>query len=386
MHAYRYVFKLIAVCFLILPLTGCWDIKEVQDMNYVTAIGIDYEDGQYVVYTQMLDFTKVAKTETGKSDKPAQVWVSKTKGKTINWAVDQVYNSSQRRTVWSHVSSIVISDKVMQSAVLPKLDSIGRYQEVRMTPWVFGTSHSIEELFNAQAFFNMSPLFTILHEPIDQFNQRSVIAPIRYFDFLADLTEPGYTGMLPSLSIDTETWSTGDKRDPKMSINGGYCLYDEKINGFLAVKDLDGLRWMQKETKRSPLLVTDGGIQSVVALSTPKIRTKLSFVQGEPKFHIHVKLHGNVVEVSEDVSKTELEKSAANAVKEEILATFYKGMDTQSDVYSLEHLVFKQNPAAWKRLKQASGMSTIINKQSLESVMVDVHLEHTGMKLLPRKD
>ncbi|MCM3492258.1 MULTISPECIES: Ger(x)C family spore germination protein [Paenibacillus] len=386
MHAHRYLFKLIAVCCLILPLTGCWDIKEVQDMNYVTAIGIDYEDGQYVVYTQMLDFTTVAKAETGKSENPAQVWISKTKGKTINWAVDQVYNSSQTRTVWSHVSSIVISDKVLKSAILPKLDSIGRYQEVRMTPWVFGTSHSIEELFNTRAFFNMSPLFTILHEPIDQFNQRSIIAPIRYFDFLADLTEPGYTEMLPSLSIDTETWSTMDKRDPKMSINGGFSLYDEKLSGFLDIKDLDGLRWMQKETKRSPLLVTDGGIKGVVVLKNPKIKTQLTFVKGEPKFRIHVRLNGNVVEVSEDVSKTELEKSAANVVKEEILATFYKGMDTQSDVYSLEHLVFKQNPAAWKRLKQASGMSTIINKQSLESVMVDVHLEHTGMKLLPRKD
>ena len=66
-------------------LTGRWDIKEIQDINYITAIGIDQQDGNFVVYTQMMDFTSVAKIDSGKSDKPSQIWTSKTKGKPWTW-------------------------------------------------------------------------------------------------------------------------------------------------------------------------------------------------------------------------------------------------------------------------------------------------------------
>nr|MDH3164158.1 hypothetical protein [Bacillus licheniformis] len=49
--------------FLLLTLTGCWSRYEVQNMNYATAVGIDYVDGQYTMYLQLLDFSTVAKLE-----------------------------------------------------------------------------------------------------------------------------------------------------------------------------------------------------------------------------------------------------------------------------------------------------------------------------------
>ncbi|MFK9116608.1 hypothetical protein ACJEBK_06925 [Peribacillus frigoritolerans] len=48
---------------LFLFLSGCWDEKTIQDFHYITAIGIDFKDGEYIVYTQLVDFAAVAKTE-----------------------------------------------------------------------------------------------------------------------------------------------------------------------------------------------------------------------------------------------------------------------------------------------------------------------------------
>lgn len=45
------IIKLMWLIVLLHLLTGCWDIKEIQDINYITAIGIDQEDGNFVVYT-----------------------------------------------------------------------------------------------------------------------------------------------------------------------------------------------------------------------------------------------------------------------------------------------------------------------------------------------
>nr|WGE04790.1 hypothetical protein P5640_19930 [Bacillus subtilis] len=49
--------------FLLLTLTYCWSRYEVQNMNYATAVGIDYVDDQYTLYVQLLDFSTVAKLE-----------------------------------------------------------------------------------------------------------------------------------------------------------------------------------------------------------------------------------------------------------------------------------------------------------------------------------
>ena len=41
---------------LLLFLTSCTDIKEVQNLNYVTAIGVDFRDGEYIGYIQLISF------------------------------------------------------------------------------------------------------------------------------------------------------------------------------------------------------------------------------------------------------------------------------------------------------------------------------------------
>jgi len=46
-----------------LLLSGCWDVYEAQRMYYVDGLGIDYKDGQYVIYMQLINFTNVAKFE-----------------------------------------------------------------------------------------------------------------------------------------------------------------------------------------------------------------------------------------------------------------------------------------------------------------------------------
>ncbi|MGW8821663.1 Ger(x)C family spore germination protein [Paenibacillus lautus] len=380
------IIKLIWLTVMLIMLTGCWDIKEIQDMNYITAIGIDQEDGDFVVYTQMMDFTAVAKTETGKAEKPPQVWTSKTRGKTFDMAVNAIYDSAQVRTSWSHISCILISDTVLKSKVLTKLDTIGRYQEIRMTPWVYGTNESIEQLFNVPAFFNLSPLNTIAHEPSEEYKQRSYIVPIRYFDFMALITEPASTVLLPNLSIDKGTWSLNQKENPKLVINGVYAISEVVSKGFFPNDKLTGLRWMEPDTKRSHVMITNksGKYAANVVLSNPKVRKELSIVNGMPRFRINVKLGGNVVEALDDMNKTEMENQAAAEVREEIISTYKNGIASKTDLYSLEHVLFKKDTRLWKKIHQSSVQP--MDAGSLETVHVEVHLDHAGMKLLPHQD
>ena len=69
----------------VLLLSGCWDVTEPQRMYYVDGIGIDYKDGQYEIYMQIINFANVAKTE-GPSPQGAQSEIGFAKGKTMEEA------------------------------------------------------------------------------------------------------------------------------------------------------------------------------------------------------------------------------------------------------------------------------------------------------------
>src|SRR5690606_32662612 len=98
----KQIFNRLLFLFIILT-AGCSDIKEIQEMNYATAIGIDYRDHQYVAYVQFVSLFDVSNVE-GATTKEPDIWVSQSTGNTLNNALYQLYNTAQEKVIWSHVS------------------------------------------------------------------------------------------------------------------------------------------------------------------------------------------------------------------------------------------------------------------------------------------
>ncbi|MFB9275855.1 Ger(x)C family spore germination protein [Cohnella cellulosilytica] len=367
---------------LLLLLGGCWDIKEIENINYVAAIGIDVEERQYVVYAQMLDFTSVAKMETGKSDKTAQIWVGKAKGPTLDLAINKLYDTTQQRTMWSHVTTIIVSENALRAQALLRDDLIGRFEEFRHTSWIYGAKGSIEKLLIAHPFFNVSALNTISHEPLEVHEQKSFIDPVRYMSFMSEVTEPASTVLLPALAIESHTWRKNGKTDPKQFIDGAFTVSEGKYSGPLGNKQLTGLRWTDKNTYRSPLVVEKNGeAAAVLSLENPQIKWSVAFADGLPKYRLRVTMNGNVTETLNDISRDEIVNWAAEKVRSEIVDTYRAGIRRQIDVYNLNHLLFKRHPKRWSRFK--SEERPVLNEDSLDRVDVHIHLNHAGMRMLP---
>lgn len=90
---------LILVMVLTTLLAGCWDVKAPERMLYIHAMGLDYKDGKYEVYAQIIDFTTTAKNEQPVTDVP-QAEVGHASGKTINEAVFNLYHSMDSAVLW----------------------------------------------------------------------------------------------------------------------------------------------------------------------------------------------------------------------------------------------------------------------------------------------
>lgn len=367
-----------------LLLTGCWDIKDPQDVHYVTAVAFDYEDEQYVVYAQMIDFSSVTSPESDKPTNKLPVYVGKGTGDTVASAYNDLYNASQLRTFHGHVGAIVFGEKLLKRGIGNILDLLTRYHEFRYTAWVFGSRESLEEVLSASPFFNLSPIASLLHQPQELYKQKSIVAPKMLRELVTDIREPGRTAHLPSLGLDQSIWKESMKPTDLLVYNGIFTLHSYECNGFFPVDDLRGLRWLTPSTQRSPLTLRDGNnVYSDLSLRHPKVKIRAEIQDNKITYRLQTKLKANVIEVIQPIDEREMEELAAEQVTQEILATYQKAYEQGVDLFQLEHALYVQHNRWWQ--EHIKGRKLVLPAPEELNIEVDVNVSTSGKLKLQTK-
>ncbi|AZN38625.1 Ger(x)C family spore germination protein [Paenibacillus albus] len=350
----------------LLLLSGCWDMKTMQNLIYPIALGIDYKNNQYEAYVQTANFSYVAKTESGTGSGP-KVSIGKSTGKTVGAALASIVETSQRRVYWSNVRCYVFTASALKAGGTEYFDTLKRYRENRYTPWVFGTRESLEDILKAQAFFNMSPMMNITNEPEDNYRQRSMFRPIMALEYQVNLNEPGRTTLIPILSLAKKAWQTETAPDPKLKISGMFIISEKTFKGGLAKKQLMGLRWMDNHTERTPVETKSA------SLSIDSVKHKISYELrgGKPFFTIKVKAAGNNVELNNpQASEKMIGKEAEQQIASEIRRSYLAGLKLGVDLYSFKNKLFQKKYPNWNKVE--------LDADSLAKIDVSVYVQHEG--------
>ncbi|WP_051620285.1 Ger(x)C family spore germination protein [Paenibacillus sp. UNC451MF] len=364
-----------------LLLSGCWNSTDIDNVDYVNAIGIDYsnEEKQYQVYLQLLSFDKVAKSEQGMNMSPTPVWIAVGKGKSYAEAIEKITVESQRRLFWGHVTSLIIGESLLEKGeITTTLQSLFRFYELRYTMWVFGTSDPITEIFQATPNFERSRLRLMMHTPKDNYKQRSYIAPIRLNDFLASYYEPVQSLLLPSITVGKEVWRKNNEPVDSLRYNGVYSFWQQKKTGFFPVEKVKGLRWMDRKTNRAPVTIKEGGKNVAGArLRKPRFAVKINEEGGKPSFDIHVIVKGAISELSEQVPESVLIRQLQSMVEQEIRETYSNGVKQKTDLLGLGKHLYDRSTSKY-RMYADKGDMFLLTPESLRNVRVEVELTSAG--------
>lgn len=382
----RLATRFVAALLFVLSLTGCWDIKTVQDVNYFTGLGIDYVDRKYVVYIQQLDFSNIAKTDGGNSDKKSASLIGQASGDSLSEAVMELYKTVQQSVFWGHLGTIVLSEQLLKSETIVEIfDALLRSPEIRMTPWIFGTKDKIGDIFNAYAFFHMSPYNTLLYAPVSSYRQKSVIIPKRLYEFSKEFREPGATVLLPSLTISRKTWRVEEKPEPKLEMNGYYAMHNEKYVDLFTIEQVQGLKWMRSDTSISRLMLKqDGKPLATLQIGSPKPHISIAGGSGtNPRMMFSVRLKAEVLELWQEATESELEKAANEKVRGDILATYRQGLRSKADLFNVEHQLYRYHYRQWKQQDRGGHIEWL--QSTAPEIRVDVQISDTGVYKLNRK-
>ncbi|WP_405079117.1 Ger(x)C family spore germination protein [Paenibacillus chitinolyticus] len=361
---------------ILLLLTGCWNSKDIQTMAYAAALGIDYANGKYITYVQVLNFSNIAKSENNQIGTRIPIWVGRGEGKTLSESLTSIYSTSQLRLFWGHVKAVVVSEALMRKGLPDVYDMLNRYREIRYNILFYGTNKPLDKLLSQTSLLNFSPVESLLTRPEQYYSQKSLILPVYGYKFIADLNESGNSTMLPSLTANSVVWEEDQSKVSLYEINGAYFFNDYKYAAWLSQEDLKGARWLQTKLERTPLDAPKDHPMAALILENPKYTVRARLVNDQVRFSILLEIDAFIDELREQVTEPEIEAAAQKEIKKEILASFHKGVDKRVDVLKLSETLYRKYPDVWKT--HFKGKEFPLDPDSIEKVDVKVDITHAG--------
>ncbi|MGO4109332.1 Ger(x)C family spore germination protein [Paenibacillus sp. YAF4_2] len=329
---------------------GCWDEVNLQDVTYISAIGVDYVDEHFVVYAQMISFGVIAKQE-GAPPPGSPIWVGKHEGDTNLAAIFNLMDSSQYKLSLNHLKSVVIHERAF-SEIEQIIDSLNRLSSTRFNSLVFGTKTDINDLFTMDMLFNKTPLTTPLYAPHIENNQNSYVVPMTLQTLVRGALEPAMTVKLPSLSLLPDDWENNKKMLKFLTINGTFLFNEKKSAGFVSREKSKGLIWTSEGFKRSLVPIRVDDQRASVIIDSAKSKIKVKWDNNKPQFVLKTSLTGHLIEASTDFTDQELRSHVEQVVKAQLEDTYLKGLAMNADLYDLEHELYRHKNKEWKRLVQ----------------------------------
>ncbi|MBS8267070.1 Ger(x)C family spore germination protein [Mesobacillus boroniphilus] len=369
----KYIFSIIIGC---LMLTGCSNVKNIQDLTYIVAIGMDFdpEKEEYTAYLQGLNFANVAKTEGGRPTEPIPIFIASATGETLNLAVSKLYNRSEPPLFFGHVITLLLSQNIITHRFNEVIKEVGRNRSLRPTLRVLSTDENIQEVFNIKALFNYPAVYTVLYKKGDTDLFQDEIKPTTIMNFLREYNEPMGTAKLPSVKIDQESWSA-NKNYPVLYFDGLEIFQQQKYTNSLPFDEAVFIDWLlEKKVSLTQRAEEADELAAVLHLASPKMKIKYGKESDAPHFSLEVTAQADLLEKVRDIPLEKLKKVIEDDLKKRLIAVYSNGVKNKADLLNVGEKWYRTYPKEYEKLKR--NKTFYLEENYLTDVKVDVQILH----------
>ncbi|MFJ6209556.1 Ger(x)C family spore germination protein [Lysinibacillus sp. NPDC092081] len=362
-----------------LLLSGCWDVTEPQRMYYVQGIGIDYKDGQYEIYMQLINFTNDAKSEVP-NPQAAPSEVGRSKGKTMEEAFFKLYRSIDQKVFWGHMTYLLFTEEAMKSDnAISNIDSFLRHRETRYQIWIYCTQDPIQDILLTTPILNKSLTASKLSNPSNMEEQETFVEPVNLRNLVIGLNEPSHEIGIPYVTIN-KNWETTERPAHGTALMGVGVLSKDGFKGFIKDEAVRGMQWMNNRTHRAELTfkLDDNGDYLTTTMKKISVKIKPLVKNDQVTFEVDVKLDATINGFKTNVSEEEIRKQIIKEVKKEIRTTYEEALAKDIDIYRLSEHLYRKNVKMWKKLEGDGKIP--LTRSSISKLKIDVNQVNSGRK------
>jgi len=240
----RKICLFLSVLMLILPLSGCWDMKEINNRTYVLGLGMDSigTDGEYLFTFQRAVPAGIDSSASSNSIKYENITVN---AESLAQAVRSITLSSSQELSFTHLSCVIIGSQLAQQQFSHLLEYLMQQTDVRRQCIIAISTDTANSLLNREFPASSSSVgIASLLEELDSSAGHKVISTLSSVS-IAALTDRGYCiyAVGSDTSVSGAKIGTSASDAPGMlSIAGAYVFSPEKLIGRLSTEHADILR------------------------------------------------------------------------------------------------------------------------------------------------
>lgn len=379
-------------------LTACWNQKELTDLAFVMALGIDKgEDDLYHVSFQLVNPGNVSAGQGG-GGQGLPIAVYKSTGRTMTEAARNATKEVSRRLYYAHTNVVVVSEELAKDRTqfLNLLDSFARDPEFRTTTEILvARDASAEEIVTTLTILDKLPVSKITKEIKSTEAMKGENFSISIDDLIDGIVgsgkEPVLNGyQLIGMKEEANKAENLQKTttDAFLTADGLAVIKDGALIDWIESKKSRGVLWVLDKAKSTDITLKWKGKKNALSIVPIRSKTKVStiFKQGKPVINIKIENEGWLSEANTAIDlmdpKTigKIEKLTEKAIKKEVQISVKEAKRLKCDIFGFGDVVHKANPDLWKKLER--DWNNYFSDLEV-NVKVDSYLRREGVRTNP---
>lgn len=381
MRKHQVIFMLVITFIPI--LSGCWNQKELTDIAFVMAMGVDKgtNNKNYDVTFQIVIPGNVSPIQSG-GGQGLPVVVFKSSGNNLTEAVRKAAKSIPRQLYFAHTNIFVISEEIAREGMLDLLDGLDRDPVFRTTTQIIiAKESSAEDLISTLSLIERLPAnkVTKMLKTTEKMVGENLEVDID--GVISSIVSSGKEPVISGFIIDgkPEKGKSPDNlattQPPSAVKADDLALFrDGKLIGWLSGERARGVLWVLNKIESTDVNLYWKGKKAAISMITKKSQTKLSasIKNGKPVIRVLIKSEGNLSEANTaiDVMNPKkigiLEEKIEKEVKKQVEDSIKAAQKQKSDIFGFGEVIHRTDPKLWKKLK---------NNWNEQFAQLEVHVE-----------
>lgn len=322
--------KKIILVILLLLTTGCYDFKELNSLAIIEAIGVDYQDDEYIVTFEILNDKKLENTNIDTARKTTLVT---THNKKFVKAFEDAIKATPKDAYFYQLKLLLITEDLASHGIEDIVDYLLRLHKVNKSLYmVMVDDTTIPDILSLD--IDNEPV--ISSAILDLISKNPKLSPVNTsdsFDLMVNkILKKGSDIAIPSVKIEKDTIALSTtKLFNKFKYSGS--LTEDETKTYFLLKD--SVYDIYYEDDGNTIAIYDNKVD----YSYDKDKITVTF-----KAEGSIKTINKKYDLRDSNTYIELSKKYSNLIKEDIINLIKASKENNSDFLSLGNLIYNKTP------------------------------------------
>lgn len=348
--------KILIIILTLLLCTGCFDYKEINDLAIINAIGVDYENDEYVITLEILN---------DQIDKDSSKITSYTKvghGKNLTSAIENAADKLSKQLIFNHIKLMILSKSIIEEKFENIIDLFLRNTYFRENFYVISaTKNKPETLLNHTT--NEAPIAsTAITDTLESIRYSSNTNVLKKFDeIVEEVITYGIDTCFSNITLkDNEFIVDG------MSIFNNYSYKSNLSNEYVKIYNL-----LTDNFDRPTYTINYDNLSFTTAINNGKINTEIN----NGSINVNGNLMGRIIDndpkynIRDPKNLERIDNDFTNLLNKKIPEFIKVLQDNNSDILGITRNYYKKTRTKdkdyWLKLDIKSNIKFNINKKGL---------------------